>query len=314
MSYERPDRIIRRYEYHVLQRVNVHFLRDGPPDGLWLMYATHLMTIIQLIERLLISIYNSLIHGGAWRDPTQTAENFSDPVSRILHSPPYNTTTLYPHISTIASISYRLSPHPNHPQNLQTTKGSERNDAKHPEHIQDVLRALSCLRDQHGLRDNYILTGHSCGATLAFQTVMHGLRDPSIPQPLAILGTEGIYDIRLLRDTHKDISAYQDFSEGAFGKDESVWDAVSPAFENAVQWGWERGRLAVLAQSPEDSLVDAGQVEAMKAALGVWEADSNRKAVVLPLKGEHDEPWREGVEFARAIAFTIEELQRMGIV
>ena len=191
--------------------------------------------------------------------------------------------------------------------------------------------ALKLLQDTYGLGERYILGGHSCGATLAFQCVIDGLRLPGgggggggsgdIVHPIAILGTEGIYEMRLLRDTHRHISAYQEVIQDAFGADESVWDAASPAFRgkdgdgsSGVQRGWGSGRLAVLAQSAEDSLVDEGQTNAMKESLVPWESQESRRVIVLPLTGEHDEPWRKGEELVRAIAVTVQTLQEMDLV
>lgn len=186
--------------------------------------------------------------------------------------------------------------------------------------------ALKFLQDTYGFGERYILGGHSCGATLAFQCVMDWLRLPGggsggdFVHPIAILGTEGIYEMRLLRDTHRHISAYREFTQGAFGADESVWDAASPAFrgkdddESGVQRGWSSGRLAVLAHSAEDSLVDEGQTKAMKEFLVPWESQGGRRVIVLPLTGEHDEPWRKGEELVRAISVTVQTLGEMDLV
>lgn len=146
---------------------------------------------------------------------------------------------------------------------------------------------------------------------------LHGDGD-SIAQPMAILGTEGIYDVKLLRDTHKHITAYQEFSEGAFGSDESVWDAASPAAKgedslSGVERGWKSGLVAIVAHSEEDNLVDRGQASAMMNALYRWEAQkepSTRRVIWLQLRGEHDETWEKGDELAKAIAATIQELPR----
>ena len=160
---------------------------------------------------------------------------------------------------------------------------------------------------------------------MAFQSVMRSWSQSSAQTPLArptaILGTAGIYDLRLLRDTYRDMPAWQEFIEGAFGSDEGLWDSVSPArVEGAdgVESGWTAGRLAVLAHSPEDGLVDASQGEAMRWALTRWEKNSpegkTRRVVMLPVKGKHDDPWEKGGELARAIAVTVEELRRLGLV
>lgn len=202
--------------------------------------------------------------------------------------------------------------------------------------------ALALLQDKYGFGERYILIGHSCGATLAFQSVM-GLFSPRFEsesaahshthknsQPTAILGVAGIYDCRLLRDHFRDIDAYQQFLEAAFGPDEMVWDAVSPARvrgENGVERCWgeqspdggeheKRRLLAVLAYSEDDELVDPGQAAVMREMLRRWEerGEDKRKVAVLPVKGRHDEIWRKGEELARAIAYTFEEMRGMGLL
>ncbi|RAH81485.1 hypothetical protein BO86DRAFT_339405 [Aspergillus japonicus CBS 114.51] len=325
---------------HVLQTVTVTTLSALPDKGYWVI----------------------CIHGGAWRDPTQTALNYLTPaVSILAASEPYASTT-HAHLAGFASINYRLSPHPDHPQDRTTTPPTEYRAARHPDHIADVQAALAFLQRRYGFGDRYILVGHSCGATLAFQSVMGAFRNnQTTPNsrglvdgggdgdhdvsgnngavggsggigvgggsvamgPQAILGTAGIYDLRGLRDDHVRIAAYQQFIEGAFGGEEALWDAVSPAAvndeQNGVVGGWTAGRLAVLAHSPEDELVNAHQHEVMMEALGPWvEAASSsfqgssssrkRKVELLPIKGAHDDCWEKGIELARAIAFTLDKL------
>ncbi|KAJ5158928.1 uncharacterized protein N7500_008579 [Penicillium coprophilum] len=288
------------------------------------------------------------IRGGAWRDPTITSASFNatESILRDKGLP----------ISGFASISYRLSAHPNYPQNPTSTAPKDLRDAKHPDHIRDVEAALAFLQNTYGFGSRYILIGHSCGATLAFQAVMGAVShhreqafvgstenpDNSIgfvsaspgplppaltAQPTAIVGVAGIYDLRRLRDTHANISAYHEFIEGAFGTDEVLWDGVSPAQmvgSRGVEGGWKSGRLAVLAHSKEDGLVDESQVEAMKEALKNWEQNQaqipkeelshgDRRVRVLSISGAHDEAWENGEQLARAITFAFEQLQEMGL-
>ncbi|KKK16334.1 hypothetical protein AOCH_002351 [Aspergillus ochraceoroseus] len=259
-----------------------------------------------------------LIHGGAWRDPTQTALGYLQPAAATILSPssPRNPSKALP-IAGLASISYRLSRHPNHPQTASTTPRTDLRAATHPDHIQDIHAALRFLDEKYDIGERYILVGHSCGATLAFQSVMGRFHTEEEeeeeeedvfvdhhhhhPSPTAILGMAGIYDLRLLRDSHRDVYAYQEFIEGAFGPDESVWDFVSPAVvkgAEGVEGAWHCGRLVVLTHSAGDGLVDPEQRDAMRDAL----------------EGEHDEAWEKGEELARAIAFTFEKLEEMGIL
>lgn len=293
-----------------------------------------------------------LIHGGAWRSPTETAENFLSPVSSTMYSSPFYTPGVTKEIAGWASISYRLSPHPRYPQDPNTTDPCELRDAKHPEHIRDVRSALRLLQKTYGFGRRYILAGHSCGATLSFQCVMPefdintggpggsvggGSTSTTSPSssstgddsfiddgdgyahPLAILGTEGIYDIRQLQDANRRLKLYRQFSETAFGPDREVWDFVSPAVcradgSSSVARGWRGGRLVVLAHSVEDSSVDVKQLVTMKDSLVSWEEQQDvptRKVVTLSLIGEHNDPWMKGEELARAITATIQELQQL---
>ncbi|GJP97892.1 alpha/beta hydrolase protein [Aspergillus niger] len=287
---------------HVLQTVTVATLNNDNNEGYWVI----------------------LIHGGAWRDPTQTALNYLNPALDTLTT---GDTTTLSHLKGIASISYRLSPHPSHPQDPQTTEPTHFRAAKHPDHISDVQSALSFLQGKYNIGSNYILVGHSCGATLAFQSVMGRFRAQlkEVMPSAGIVGMAGIYDLRLLRDTHRSVSAYQDFIEGAFGSDEGVWDDVSPALGRGgegVSDGWrnigdgegeEKRLVAVLAYSGGDSLVDPTQREAMKKHLEEeWVGGSGRGEKVvemLDIKGEHDDAWEKGEELARAIAFAVEKVR-----
>ncbi|KAJ5113608.1 hypothetical protein N7456_002142 [Penicillium angulare] len=311
---------------HSLQTISVTPL-DTHRDGYWVIY----------------------IHGGAWRDPTITSESF-DKTAKILRSNPGLP------ISGIASISYRLSAHPNHPENERTTPVTDYRNAKHPDHIRDVEAALAFLQNTYAFGPRYILVGHSCGATLAFQAVMGAVADhrelafsggagddgkgaeqvsmspgPLPPklsaQPVAIVGVAGIYDLRRLQDTHRDISAYREFIEGAFGPDVMLWDGVSPAQmigSRGVEGGWKNGRLVVLAHSKNDGLVDWGQVDEMREALRGWEeaqaeiplrelSSRDRRVQILPLEGPHDDVWIHGDELARAVEYAFIELQQMGL-
>lgn len=146
-------------------------------------------------------------------------------------------------------------------------------------------------------------------------------------QPVAIVGVAGIYDLRRLQDTHRDISAYREFIEGAFGNDVMLWDAVSPAQmggSRGVEGGWKTGRLVVLAHSKDDELIDGGQVEGMREALRGWESrqaqiplrelsSRERRVQMLTLEGLHDELWEQGEEVARAVKYAFIELQKMGL-
>ena len=129
-----------------------------------------------------------------------------------------------------------------------------------------------------------------------------------LQMPMGVVGAEGIYDLRLLRDTHLNYPVYQEFIEGAFGKEgDSDWAKASPT-QGRYARDWTNGRVVVLAHSKEDELVDREQVEAMRETLGK-EAREMRRDVVLELKGNHDEVWEKGIELARAIEVAVKMLE-----
>lgn len=249
------------------------------------------------------------IHGGAWRDPAITSTSFNKTLSKLLDSPVNNNITGY------ASLNYRLSPYPSHSTDPSNPSDPARN-AKHPDHINDILTAILYLQETYNFEDRYILIGHSCGATLALQTTMKrywgaqyestfALSLNMVP-PLAIVGLEGIYDIPAIVKNHQDQPMYRDFVTNAFGP--SGWDEVSPA-NASYEESWADGRLVVLAHSKEDSLVEDEQWEQMKAALEKqgWGERGERRVEFLEVQGDHNEVWETG-DAARAVEFAVKKL------
>jgi acetyl esterase/lipase len=262
----------------------------------------------------------SYIHGGAWRDPLITPLTFLPTITHLLDS---HSAHAEEHIAAFASLDYRLSAHPGFPQDVSSTPPQRFRNAKHPDHIQDVCAALAFLQKTYGIADRYILVGHSCGATLAFQTIMGidgstGASNSSpgsrFVAPCAIIGIAGIYDLRLLRDSHADVPAYQAFLHDAFGPDEAIWDRVSPARYEGFGEAWKAGgigKVVALATSAGDELVDGEQLEAMKRRLGeLTLGDGNVKVVMWDkrLEGAHDEIWERGEGIAEIVALVIKEL------
>ncbi|OJD15977.1 hypothetical protein AJ78_03809 [Emergomyces pasteurianus Ep9510] len=265
------------------------------------------------------------IHGGAWRDPEITSTSLEPTLEALVYN--YDPQTLLG-VAAFASIDYRLTAHPNFPQDPTATDPSHLRKATHPDHLNDVRTAIAYLQDKYGFGEKYILVGHSCGATLAFQTVMGQVPNsraregtstgPKIELPIAIVGVEGIYDLRALRDTFKEYLVYQEFIEAAFGSDENIWDGASPARvegQVGIEGGWVNGKLAVLAHSESDELADMGQLRAMAKMAERWKAaetEGRTRNVLLldDLKGAHDEMWNKGDELAHVIAKTISELKQ----
>lgn len=142
-----------------------------------------------------------------------------------------------------------------------------------------------------------------------------GTRATTFPKPIGIVGVCGIYDLRLLRDDFKHVKIYDDFTRGAFGTDEELWDAVSPARASAadsgVVAGWKNGRVAVLASSRGDSLINPAQADVMSAqVLLKWKAMMPGRTVVEihDLTEEHDDVWKKGEELARVVTVAVQEV------
>lgn len=136
-----------------------------------------------------------------------------------------------------------------------------------------------------------------------------GVPSPSalpFPLPAAVVGFEGIYDLNGL-DRRKD-GNYTGFMAAAFGDDRAAWDLVSPALFRgyADAWSGVPKHLAVVAHSPEDSLVDMDEAIVMDQAL----RESGVPALLFKdLTGDHDVVRQEGVHTARVLVKTIETLQ-----
>lgn len=85
-----------------------------------------------------------LIHGGAWRDPNNTYNDFKDMISHIQknqYAAKYN----------LIAMNYRLSP-----------------EVKHPFHLWDVLKGVQFLVQNYDIH-KILIAGHSVGATLMLQ-------------------------------------------------------------------------------------------------------------------------------------------------
>ncbi|KAH0565228.1 hypothetical protein GP486_001372 [Trichoglossum hirsutum] len=240
------------------------------------------------------------IHGGAWRSPDVSMESF-EPALNLLFKGKRKDD-----IAGFASINYRLSPYRQHPTNPSTPDDPARN-AKHPDHIHDVLAALRFLQRNYGFGERYLLVGHSCGATLAFQVVTGRWNESSdgmgIVLPLGILGLAGIYDLIRLRNNHCDISMYQAFLEGAFGESEDNWAKASPTSGDFSK-SWPGGKLALVVHSSEDELVEKEQATLMFQALQQDAGQRNERTNILQFleTSKHDEIWSRGTPLATMIA------------
>ncbi|KAJ4296394.1 hypothetical protein N0V90_006439 [Kalmusia sp. IMI 367209] len=268
---------------------------QSPSQGTWIIY----------------------IHGGAWRDPTQTSSGIT-PTIRHLQST--HASLLQGPIAGIASINYRLSPYSSHPTDPSSPDDADRN-VQHPAHVEDVTFALNYLHEKYAVQ-RWLGIGHSCGATLLLQALSRTYEgDPNarmVKNLDALILLAGIYDVPLFLESHTpprcpaDIAAiYADIVRGAFGEDEGVYAEASPVKGKLV------GDYVVLGWSAEDVLVEKEQRDNMlKRYLEKgWvrkgdeaEAGSEKVVEVRDLTGGHDEVWEDGRQIAGLVAEVVERL------
>lgn len=202
---------------------------------------------------------------------------------------------------------------------MPSTPSDAARNVRHPAHVEDVLAAIAWLQVRYRFGEEYLIIGHSCGASLAFQVAM-GSWDhltnlnestPKIQLPCAIVGVEGIYDLVGLRNAYgaSEYGAlYQAFLGGAFGTNEAAWESASPAVGDYSK-SWPNGKLTVLAWSEEDEWVDRRQIITMSGCLDEQKTD-RRRDVVIELSGNHDEIWEQGEQLAGVIKMALSKLER----
>jgi kynurenine formamidase len=282
---------------------------------------------------LMIYLLRSFIHGGAWRDRLQDSKELQPALSQLLTWTSAGATL--DRIAGFASINYGLS---------GGNEGEKGLNTKHPGHIQDVLTAMKWLRaeynvgalDESGKNEkgwDWVVVGHSCGATMAFQLCMSYSKPWGDSEdgswdgkpPVAVIGLEGIYDLPLLNQTHIDQPFYAEFITSAFGSSQKTWKEVSPIggdFSSAFQTGGMK--VVVLGHSAEDELVEYEQAETMWRCLedqgwsvpgtcdgrngSAKDYDSGKQLTRLDLKGTHDEVWSEGTGVRTSIEVAIRSL------
>ena len=255
--------------------------------------------------------YQVHVHGGAWRDPMTDARSIEAAVALTFADPDATP------IRAVASLNYTLTQFPNHPVAPYSAEADGHADpareSVHPRHVADVYAGLEMLRSL-GLTDgSYILTGHSCGACIAFQAALAhpatfgltGVNEP--PVPAAVVGINGLYDlpglVLGLGPSHEVNSHdYRVMLNNAYGPDDRVWAQASPARldSKAIEARIRSGRapaLAWLAQSPDDQLVPMSQLERL--------ADNLKKVNGLRLEigtcsGKHATPWQTGLAIQEA--------------
>lgn len=129
-----------------------------------------------------------------------------------------------------------------------------------------------------------------------------------IQGPKGVICMEGIYDFGACRDAHAQgayADIYEAFTSAAFGPETADGGGGGGG-------GWERGnvvryvreggkvrsgvRRVLLVQSPEDEMVEWGQVEAMKRALG-----ADERVCLVEVAGGHEQIEEEGLVLGRCL-------------
>ena len=262
------------------------------------------------------------IHGGAWRDPLVTSSSFTPTIENIFKS----HGSVLSKVAGFASINYTLSPYPDHetlpsPPKDPSQPVDPSRVGRHPDHIVDVLRGLSYLQNRAGFGDNYVLLGHSCGATLTFQVLEDiskwsrgaATSHLNVVKPKTVVGLNGLYDLpTLIRDAGEKHARwskiYEEFIRSAFGDEEKVWYDASPiAVQDWVsEWGRKDGKV-VLVQSKEDSLVPYRQLQDF---LSAWRNAQVQGVDVVEVaaSGDHDELWEIGDRLAEIVVEVVNEV------
>ena len=252
--------------------------------------------------------YHVHIHGGAWRDPKLTSDSIEPTVAHI-----FCATDGSAPIIAVASLNYTVSQFPTSPtlpyDAIKDQHSDPSREAIHPQHVSDVLHGFALLRS-FGLTDqSYILSGHSCGASLLFQAILqspqhYALKNlPDAPCPVALLGLNGLYDfpdlVNQLGESHEHLrDEYENLLTNAFGADEGKWPAASPArfdpAEISVRVRENKApRFVVLDESTEDQLVPMNQREKLEATLR--KASGLRVIEGHRCTGKHAAPWEQGI-------------------
>jgi kynurenine formamidase len=243
---------------------------------------------------------SSYIHGGAWRDPTVDSQSFKPAVTHLWNS------SLKDQIAGFASINYRLSPYPSHPENPSSPEDPSRN-ARYPDHLLDVGQALLYLERKYSISNRYVLTGHSAGATMAYELQDWYFQGSNLPLPAAVVGVSGIYHFKAFIEAHSH-PAYLEFMQNAF-PDEALWERASPYLSNLPGRAlWKDVKAIIISHSDEDELVEKGQAMFMLERARK-DSHTQEKVHFLEASGAHDEIWASGHILAGILVKSMKLLQ-----
>lgn len=170
------------------------------------------------------------IHGGAWRDPGNTFNDFED---FALYLDATSGVRL-----NIFGLNYRLSP-----------------AIKHPCHLEDVVAGLNYLCSEFGITHTH-LVGHSVGATLILQMIQ--IARGKLAAPIRVHNCyliDGIYDIPELLQEYPD---YRSFVLEAFELQSAYTDATA-IYDRPMP----KCTSLFILQSRQDELLSSRQTETL---------------------------------------------------
>ncbi|TAQ88551.1 hypothetical protein B7494_g3167 [Chlorociboria aeruginascens] len=171
----------------------------------------------------------------------------------------------------------------------------------YPSHLEDVAHALLYLEKEYHIGNGYLLSGHSCGATLAFELNNGVVPENPLPVPNCVLGIAGIYDFEAFVQAHSGVPVYKDFMDSAF-PDKSVWETASPCpgrLERKTLW--ECTETVIISHSDEDELIERNQADLMLDRVRMT-ACFKDKVHFLKARSNHDQIWENGEILASLIS------------
>lgn len=198
-----------------------------------------------------------LIHGGAWRDPNNTCDDFDDFVSEWRGYSVINHWKVY-------SIDYKLY----HEKN-----------ALFPNLLLDILRAVSlikadCEKNNDDDTYEYILCGHSVGSTIITQIIEYkdilgneGLDfEIDLPSFSKAILLDGIYDITLLLEEYPDYEFFimEHFGSSEKGKNSCNSITSDKDLSEESYYGWYALQNIVIVHSTKDELLSLKQPRRME--------------------------------------------------
>ncbi|RLV94704.1 Kynurenine formamidase [Spathaspora sp. JA1] len=224
------------------------------------------------------------IHGGGWRDPNNTYDDFQEVIQRQLDMGLRKNCNFF-------SINYRLSP-----------------EVKHPFHLIDVMDALHQMEIFCGGKiRNVSIVGHSVGATLALQLLDYcqiyrtGFQNLGLPSPNNVVKCDiqfdnivfldGIYDVVELL---KEYPSYSAFVNEAFPSEQSIRGAtmLSMCEPQPIPSFIQESTQFIIIQSVQDELLSRKQTQLL---VDYFISIGREVTVRFGNLGQHEQVYRSGL-------------------